>query len=144
MKPAAWKLSPGAVPAWGSSLIRLGPVFALLAGLMGVPSARAAPADETFGPGKVSCQILVGDQADCLLSSSRITVGGNNEASFSLAELAPGERKLFTKWCLNPSDECIVTFQGHRQFPQGTRLSSVTSLVWRRPRPPRDQAAAAP
>lgn len=105
---------------------------------------RTAPAAETFGPGRVSCQILVGEQVDCLLSASRITGGNRNEASFSLTALPPGERALFRKWCLNPADECIVTIQGRREAPQAIRLATVTSLRWRRPLAPMDQAAAAP
>jgi len=80
---------------------------------------------------------------DCLLSVSRITAGNRNEASFSLTVLPPGQRALFRKWCLHPADECTVTIQGQREAPQATRLATVTSLQWRRPRAPRNQAAAA-
>ncbi len=127
-----------------ATLIRLRPVLPLGFCLMCAAPATAAPAAETFGPGKVSCQILVGEQADCLLSASRVTGSNRNEASFSLNTLPPGERVLFRKWCLHPADECIVTIKGQRESPQATRLATVTSLQWRRPRAPRDQAAAAP
>ena len=122
-------------------LTRFGSALPLMVGLL--YAAPAVAAAETFGPGRVSCQILDGDQADCLLSSSRITAGGRNEASFSLAVLAPGPRELFRKWCLHAADECIVTLVGERGSQQATRLSTVTSLQWRRPRAPRDQAEAA-
>lgn len=122
-------------------LIRFAQVLSLVAYLIGAGPAAAA---ETFGPGKVSCQILDGKQADCLLSASRITGGNGNEASFSLTALPPGERAPFRKWCLHPADECIVTIQGQRESPRATRLATVTSLQWRRPRAPRNQAAAAP
>jgi len=127
-----------------ATLIRLSPVLPFVVCLMCAAPATAAPPAETFGPGKVSCQILVGEQVDCLLSASRITRDNRNEASFSLTALPPGERALFRKWCLKPADECTVTIQGRREAPQSTRLATVTSLQWRRPRPPRDQAAAAP
>ena len=124
-----------------ATLIRLSPVLSLVVCLMCAGPAAAA---ETFGPGKVSCQILVGEQADCLLSASRITRDNKNEASFSLTALPPDERALFRKWCLHPADECIVTIQGQRASPQATRLATVTSLRWRRPRAPKNQAAASP
>jgi len=136
---AASPLRPG--PA---TLIRLSAVLPFVACLMCAAPAAAAPAVETFGPGKVSCQVLAGEQVDCLLSASRITAGSRNEASFSLTALPPGERALFRKWCLHPADECTVTIQGQREAPQATRLATVTSLRWMRPRAPRDQAAAAP
>jgi hypothetical protein len=125
-------------------LIRLRPVLPFGFCLMCTAAAMAAPAVETFGPGKVSCQVLFGDQVDCLLSASRITGNNRNEASFSLTTLPLAERVLFRKWCLHSSDECIVTIQGQRESPQATRLATMTSLQWTRPRAPRNQAAAAP
>ncbi len=127
-----------------ATLIRLGPVLCLVACLICTAPAAAAPATETFGPGEVSCQIVVQEQVDCLLSASRITHDNRNEASFSLTALPPGERASFRKWCLHPTDECIVTIQGQREAPQATRLATVTSLQWSRPRAPRNQAAATP
>ena len=117
-------------------------LLALLLCLMCAP-ATAAPTAETFGPGKVSCQALAGGRADCLLSASRITRGNRNEASFSLTALPPGQREQFRKWCLHPADGCIVTLQGRRVSPQANRLSTVTSLQWRRPRAPKNEAGAA-
>jgi hypothetical protein len=135
----AARLRPGS-----ATLIRFSPVLSLVLCLLGAGPAMATAAVETFGPGMVSCQILDGDQADCLLSASRITGGNGDEASFSLTALPPGEQASFRKWCLHPADECTVTIQGQRESPQATRLATVTSLQWRRPRAPRDQAAAAP
>ena len=123
------------------ALTRLSPALPLIAGLFCAAPAMAAA--ETFGPGKVSCQILVNEQSDCLLSASRITADNRNEASFSLTDLAPGPRTLFSKWCLHPVDECTVTIVGERESPQATRLSTITSLKWQRPRAPLDQDAAA-
>ena len=125
-------------------LTRLSPALPLVAGLLYAAPAMAAA--ETFGPGLVSCQTLVGERTDCLLSASRITEDNRNEASFSLTDLESGPRELFSKWCLHPADECTVTVVGERGSPQATRLSTVTSLKWQRPRAPRDQdeASAAP
>ncbi len=105
--------------------------------------AVATPAAETFGPGEVSCQALAGGQADCLLSASRMTPGNRNEASFSLTALPPGQREQFRRWCLHAADGCIVTLQGRRVAPQADRLATVISLQWRRPRTPKNEAAAA-
>ncbi len=118
-------------------------LLALLACLIWAAPAVAAPAAETFGPGKVSCLALGGGQADCLLSASRIKRGNRNEASFSLTALPPGERAQFRQWCLHPADGCIVTLQGRRVAPQANRLATVTSLQWRRPRVPKNEASAA-
>jgi ribose 5-phosphate isomerase A len=118
-------------------------LLALLVCLICVTPAVAASPAETFGPGKVSCQALGGGQADCLLSASRITNGNRNETSFSLATLPPRQRAQFRKWCLHPSDECTATIQGRREFPQASRLATVTALQWHRPRAPRNEAAAA-
>ena len=122
-------------------LVTVSLALPLVAGLL--CSAPAMAAAETFGPGLVSCQIVVGDRTDCLLSASRITADNRNEASFSLTDLAPGPRELFSKWCLHPGDECTVTVAGERESPQATRLSTVTSLKWQRPQAPLDQDAAA-
>ena len=134
----AFELQPG----W-ATLIRLRRVLPLGICLLCIAPATAAPAVETFGPGSVDCQVVVGDQADCLLSASRITGSNSNEASFSLAALPSGERELFRKWCLHPADECTVTIQGQRESLQATQLTMVISLQWTRPQAPRDQAAAA-
>lgn len=124
----------------------LSPALPLIAGLLIAGPLTAAPAiaaSETFGPGPVSCQIMVGDRMDCLLSASRITADARNETTFSLTDLASGPRELFSKWCLHPADECTVTVVGERESPQATRLSTVTSVKWQRPQAPRDQDAAA-
>jgi hypothetical protein len=81
--------------------------------------------------------------ADCLLSASRIPSGNRNETSFSLAPLPSDQRAQFRKWCLHPADECIVSIQGRREFPQASRLATVTALQWHRPQAPRNEAAAA-
>lgn len=127
-----------------ATLIRLRPVLSLVACLICGAAATAAPVTETFGPGEVNCQVLSGDQADCLLSASRVTGNDRNEASFSLTAVPPDQQALFRKWCLHPADECVVTIEGQRESPKATRLATVTSLQWRRPRAPRDQAAATP
>lgn len=128
-------------------LISLSPALSLAVGLLCANPASAdavAQPSQTFGPGKVSCQLLGKDDTDCLLSSSRITSGPGNEASFSLETLPPGARALFRKWCLQLADECTVTIQGQRESRQATRLATVTSLRWQRPLAPKNETAAAP
>jgi len=119
-------------------------VFIGLVGIMATtPSpVRAAAGSETFGPGKVACQSLGAGQFDCLLTSLRISVSGNNVATFSLAILPAADRATFQKWCFTAADDCTVQLQGARQAPGGSRLSDVTSVRWTRFRSPRDQAAA--
>jgi hypothetical protein len=136
-RPTATKAS------FSATLLRLHLVLLLGCCLMFTTAATVAPVAETFGPGKVNCQILVGDQVDCLLSASRIMGNNRNEALFSLTTLPLGERALFRKWCLHRADECTVTIQGARESPLSTRLATVTSLQWTRPQPPRNPAAAA-
>ncbi len=116
--------------------------LAMLCGPAGPGPAMAAQPVQTFGPGKVSCQRLSGNQSDCLLSASRITSYGPNEASFAITDLPAAERALFSKWCLHDTDYCIVTIKGQKQSPQTTRLSSVQSLHWTRSDAPLNQAAA--
>ncbi len=104
--------------------------------------ALAAAASETFGPGKVNCQRLGGGEFDCLLTSLRITQGGNNVATFSLAALPAAEQTTFQEWCSSVGDDCTVKIQGTRQAPGVSRLSTVTSIRWTRLHTPRNQAAA--
>jgi len=105
-------------------------------------AAIASPAAETFGPGTVNCQHLMGIQVDCLLAASRITQGNRNVAAFTVETLPRGERALFRKWCLTTADDCDVTLTGRRTSPQSTRLSTVMSVRWTRPGSPVNQAAA--
>ena len=102
----------------------------------------AEAASETFGPGKVNCQPLGEGQFDCLLTSLRITRNGNDVATFSLATLPVAEKAMFQKWCSTVADDCTVNIQGVRETPEGSRLSTVTSVRWTRVEPPRSQAAA--
>ena len=108
---------------------------------MATPALAASPL-ETFGPGKVDCQRLGAGQFDCLLTSLRITRNGNNVATFSLATLPAAEQAMFQKWCSTAADDCTVNIQGKRQTPEGSRLSTVTSVRWTRLEPPKNQAAA--
>lgn len=123
---------------------RSGIVFISLVGIMATTPtpAVAAAGPETFGPGKVACQPLGAGQFDCLLTSLRISVNGNNVATFSLAILPAADRAIFQKWCFTAADDCTVQLQGARQAPGGSRLSDVTSVRWTRFRSPKDQAAA--
>ena len=118
-------------------------VVALLAGLA-IPTcpAIASPTVQTFGPGKVNCQPLIGTQMDCLLAAGRIAPDNRNVAAFGLDLLPPGDQALFRKWCLAAGDDCSVTVTGRRASPQSTRLSTVTSMHWTRPSAPLDEAAA--
>ncbi len=119
------------------------PVAILLAGLAVLTCpAIASPAVQTFGPGKVNCQPLVGTQMDCLLATNMIAQDNRNVATFSVDVLPPGEPALFRKWCLAAGDDCSVTVTGRRASPQSTRLSTVTSVHWTRPSAPMDEATA--
>jgi hypothetical protein len=104
--------------------------------------AAEARALQTFGPGTVDCQPLAAMQSDCLLSASRISGNNNNEATFNITALPPGERASFGKWCGKPSDHCQVTITGTRQAPTASRLSAITAIRWTRPNKPMNQAAA--
>ena len=104
--------------------------------------ALAAPPVQTYGPGDVSCQLLVGTRMDCLLAASRITHGNKNVVSFGLDALPRGEPDLFRKWCLAASDNCVVTITGRRASPLSTRLSVVTSIHWTRFDAPTSNSAA--
>lgn len=107
-----------------------------------VVPALAATGPEMFGPGKVACQRLGADRFDCLLTSLRVSGSANGVATFSLASLPKKDRAILRRWCFAAADDCTVTIGGVRQYPQGSRLSSVTSVRWTRLKPPRDQAAA--
>ncbi len=104
--------------------------------------AIASPAVQTFGPGKVDCQPLVGTQMDCLLATNMITQDNRNVATFSVDLLPPGEPALFRKWCLAAMDDCTVTLTGRRASPQSTRLSTVISVHWTRLSAPLNEATA--
>ena len=119
---------------------------ALIALLVGVTAtscpALAVTGPETFGPGQVACQRLGEGQFDCLLTSLRISSSGNNVATFSLDTLPETERSIIQKWCSTAADDCTVKIQGTRQAPGSNRLVTVTSVRWKRLRPPRSEAAA--
>ena len=67
----------------------------LLGGLAMLPRpATASELIQTFGPGKVSCQPLVGKQMDCLLSANRIS-DNRSVASFDLGLLPRRDQALF-------------------------------------------------
>lgn len=102
----------------------------------------AAAEPEAFGPAKVTCQRLGAGQSDCLLTSLRISSGGNNVATFSLSILPATDRTIFQKWCSTAGDDCTVEIWGMRQAPGSSRLSSVSSLRWTRLRSPKTQATA--
>ena len=104
--------------------------------------ADAAAGPEAFGPAEVSCQRLGAGQTDCLLTSLRISPGGNNVATFSLAILPATDRASFQKWCSTAGDDCTVEIRGVRQPPGSSRFSFVSSIRWTRLRPPKTQAAA--
>jgi hypothetical protein len=115
----------------------------LFAALAILPSAVIASSTvETFGPGTVNCQRLLGAQVDCLLAASRIAQGNRNVAAFTVETLPHSEQALFRKWCLTQADDCHVTVTGRRTWPQSTRLSTVVSVRWNRLSAPVNQAAA--
>lgn len=122
---------------------RRGAALVALLGALAMPGQVMAAAEpETFGPAKVTCESLGPGQFDCLLTSLRVSPGGNNVATFSLAIVPPTERANFQKWCLVASDHCTVLVRGDRLTPGGSRLSAMTSVRWTRRNPPRNNAAA--